>query len=245
MSALKNVARAALPRDRLLALGAESLKTEELLAILFRTGSQGVDVLSMSRELLEKYGSLKNLSRASAAELSPKRNSRAEGGGVKGLGETKAVTLLAALELGRRARDEEDALDDVESRLSSWARRLEYEEREFIVAIYLDRKNRPVADDLLSYGGPNGAVLDAPHLLRRAVRLDARSLVLLHNHPGGSLRPSKDDLKLTAQIESRLRVLDINFYGHYITAAGRLQLITDEMRRSEESLLSAAQTNKF
>ncbi len=228
MSKSKDASRSEMPRERLLALGAEALKTEELLAILFRTGSQGCDVRSMSRALLEKYGGLKNLSRASAAELS-------SSGGVKGLGETKAVTLLAALELGRRANDEEEFGGDVESRLSFWARRLENEEREFIVAIYLDRKNRPIADDRLSYGGPDGAVLDAPHLLRRAVRLDARSLVLLHNHPGGSLRPSREDLKLTAQIENRLHVLDIDFYGHYITAGGRLQLITKEMREASGS----------
>ncbi len=231
---LKNAEKAELPRERLLALGAESLKTEELLAILFRTGSQGVDVLSMSRELLKKYGGLKNLSHASATELS-------SSGSVKGLGETKAVTLLAAFELGRRAAWEEERGEDLESRLSFWARRLEDEEREFIVAIYLDRKNRPIADDRLSYGGPDGAVLDAPHLLRRAVRLDCEQVVLLHNHPCGSLSPSNDDLKLTAEIRNRLRVLDIDFYGHYITAAGRLQLIANEMNEAEQSVLSAAQ----
>ncbi len=224
-----------MPRERLLALGAEALKTEELLAILFRTGSQGNDVLTMSRELLEKYGGLKNLTRASATELS------GSSGGVKGLGETKAVTLLAALELGRRATDEEERGEDLESRLSYWARQLENEEREFIVAIYLDRKERPIADDRLSYGGPDGAVLDVPYFLRRAVRLDCAQVVLLHNHPGGSLRPSKEDLKLTSQIENRLHVLDIDFYGHFITAVGGLRRISDDERYVKENLLTAAQ----
>lgn len=232
MSALRSIP-SEMPRERLLAHGPESLKTEELLAILFGTGRQGCDVLSMSRELLERYGGLKNLSRAHVAELTGK-------GGVKGIGEAKAVTLLAALELGRRAVEAEQHEGDVKDRLAFWARRLALDEREFIVAVYLDRADHPIADDLLSYGGPDGAVLDAPHLLRRAVRLDCASLALMHNHPDGSPGPSDDDISLTRRLAAMLRVLGIGFYGHFIAAEGRCRKIPGEGTCAPDDSLIAA-----
>lgn len=224
MAALK-MTSAERPRERLIACGAESLKTEELLAILFGTGRQGCDVLAMSRELLNKYGSLKSLSRAHVAELTGKKS--APGEGVKGIGEAKAVTLLAALELGRRAAVEEERRDDLAARLDFWKHNLSAEEREFIVAIYLDAKGRPIADERLSFGGVDGAMLDAGYLMRRAVRLDCASLVLLHNHPDGDLTPSGDDVRLSRGVARMLDVLQIGFYGHYIVGGGEIRLIPD------------------
>ncbi len=206
------------PRERLISGGAESLKTEELLAIIFGTGRQGCDVLEMSRELLNKYGSLKSLARAHVRELTGGGNSAKDG--VKGIGEAKAVTLLAALELGRRAAVEDERRDDLASRLLFWANRLSAEEREFIVAVYLDAKDRPIADERLSFGGTETAALDAPYLMRRAVRLDCASVALLHNHPDGDLAPSREDEELTRGVGRMLATLNIGFYGHYIVGGG-------------------------
>lgn len=203
-----------MPRERLLALGPSALKTEELLAILFRTGVSGCDVLTMSHKLLDSYGGLKNLARATVAELT-------SGDVIKGLGTAKAVTLLAAIELGKRAVDEEDRDGSLRGSLMRWAHELALDEREYIVAIYLDAKDRPIAADRISYGGTDGAALDASYLMRRAVRLDCSSLVLMHNHPNGSTVPSQDDMYMTEQIRDMLEVLAIRFYGHYIAASGR------------------------
>ncbi len=225
MSAL-NMAAGERPRERLISCGAESLKNEELLAILFGTGRQGCDVLEMSRELLSKYGSLKSLARAHVRELAGRGTRGAEG--VKGVGEAKAVTLLAALELGRRAALEEDRRDDLKSRIKFWTNRLNLDEREFIVAVYLDAKGRPIADERLSFGGVDAAALDAPYLMRRAVRLDCASVVLLHNHPDGDLTPSREDLQLTRAVARMLGVLQIGFYGHYIVGGGSYRRVDSE-----------------
>ncbi len=237
MSALKMTAGER-PRERLIASGAEALKNEELLAILFGTGRQGCDVLQMSRELLNKYGSLKSLSRAHVFELTGKNGS--DGDTVKGIGEAKAVTLLAALELGKRAAVEEDRNDDLSARLESWTRNLSADEREFMVAIYLDAKDRPISDERISYGGVDGALLDAPYLMRRAVRLDCASLVLLHNHPDGTLEPSREDLKLTAGIAKMLATLQIEFYGHYIVGGGSIRRIPYGEESGEDAADRAA-----
>lgn len=205
------------PRERLIAQGPGALKDEELLAILFATGRKGVDVIRMSRELLNKYSSLKNLSHASVYELTSREN----GDAVKGIGTAKAVQILAALELGKRAASEKGHKGTLKEELEKWARELAAEDREFIVAVYLDRRGSPISDDRLSYGGTDGAELDAPYLMRRAVRLGCSSLVLVHNHPSGVEAPSNDDMHLTRSVAKMLQVLNIEFYGHYIVAGGK------------------------
>jgi len=242
MSALKMTAGER-PRERLIACGAESLKTEELLAILFGTGRQGCDVLEMSRELLNKYGSLKSLSRAHVYELTGKNACGGES--VKGIGEAKAVTLLAALELGKRAAVEAERDDDLEGRLAFWTRTLSTDEREFMVAIYLDAKDRPITDERISYGGVDGALLDASYLMRRAVRLDCASLALLHNHPDGDLEPSPEDLRLTRGVAKMLSTLQIEFYGHYIVGGGAVSRIDDKTESDDEAATRAAAAHKI
>ncbi len=237
MSAL-NLTKSEMPRERLIACGAEALKNEELLAILFGTGRQGCDVLDMSRELLNKYGSLRNLSRAHVAELIGRR--RANGENVKGIGEAKAVTLLAALELGRRAAVEEEHRDDLDARLLFWTHRLSLSEREFIIAIYLDDQKRPIADERLSWGGIDGADLDTPYLLRQAVRLDCAWVVLLHNHPDGDLEPSEEDRLLSRSIRKKLHTLQIGFYGHFIVGGGDIARIPDEEAEGIDGEIVAA-----
>ena len=225
------------PRERLVTRGPEALKTEELLAILFGTGREGCNVIEMSRELLNKYGSLKNLSRAHALELAGRSCPRDS---VKGIGVAKAVTLLAALELGRRATSEEGRCDDLKSRLDFWTMQLSADEREFIIAIYLDRKDVPIADERLSFGGVDGAVLDAPYLMRRAVRLNCAALALVHNHPDGDLTPSDDDLFLSRSVAQMLHVLQIGYYGHYIAGGGRIRRICGDGSTGKDLVLNAA-----
>jgi DNA repair protein RadC len=164
-------------------------------------------------------------------------------GSVKGIGEAKAVTLLAALELGRRAAVEEERRDDLAARLAFWTQSLSADEREFLVAIYLDGKDRPISDERLSYGGVDGALLDAGYLMRRAVRLDCASLVLLHNHPDGDTEPSGEDMQLTRGVARMLDTLQIGFYGHYIVGGGHIRRIPDDSG-GEDEISAAASPNR-
>jgi DNA repair protein RadC len=184
------------PRERLRLKGASSLSLAELLAVLLRTGSRGKDVLELASSILEEFGDARGLARVDEEELM----------GFPGLGEAKACVLIAALELGRRIRSERSAQSDGqpwEKRLAALAEELAGEDREYIV------------------GGVDGAFLDVKYLLRRAVRLDSAGLVLVHNHPDGSLFPSGEDKMLTGYLAGRAKVLDIRFIGHYVAANGK------------------------
>ncbi|MBL3593198.1 MAG: DNA repair protein RadC [Synergistaceae bacterium] len=201
------------PRERLLSQGPGALSLRELLAILLRTGCCDRDVFTVAEGLLRDFGGLEGLARVTAAELLA----------VKGLGEAKTATLLAALELARRLRAEalrEEGSPSWRGRLAWWASELADESREYVVALFLDGRERLLGEERLSYGGLNGAYVDMSFLLRRAVRIGAEGVVLLHNHPDGSLAGSADDQALTLALKRRLALLDMQLLEHFVVAGG-------------------------
>lgn len=201
------------PREKLIKYGPESLSLAELLAILLRTGRKGEDVAALSQSLLKRMGGLEGLARASTAELMQE----------KGLKEAKVASLAAAIELGKRMV----LMKSAES--ASWRRVLlskaletKYMERECIFAFFLNAKDRVLGESVLSYGGISGAYLDLPVFFRQAVRIMAAKVIVLHNHPDGCQRPSREDIALTEHIEQGLRFLGLQLKGHYIAAGGEL-----------------------
>ena len=201
------------PREKLIKYGPESLSLAELLAILLSTGRKGEDVAALSQSLLKRMGGLEGLARASTAELMQE----------KGLKEAKVASLAAAIELGKRMV----LMKSAES--ASWRRVLlskaletKYMERECIFAFFLNAKDRVLGESVLSYGGISGAYLDLPVFFRQAVRVTAAKVIVLHNHPDGCQRPSREDIALTEHIEQGLRFLGMQLKGHYIAAAGGL-----------------------
>lgn len=206
------------PRERLRLRGPSSLSAPELIAILLGTGSRGKDVLELSSELLAEFGDVKGLARATGEELTS----------FPGLGEAKACVLLAALELAKRLgpqRSVPRSRDDWLRKVDEIAGDLADEDREFIFAIYVRGNGSVIHVDRLSFGGAEGAFLDVKYLLRRSVRMDSRGLVLVHNHPDGSLQPSNDDLKLTDFLSRRMKILDIDLLGHFVVANGESRRI--------------------
>jgi DNA repair protein RadC len=210
--------RTELPRERIERLGPQVLSLAEIIAILLRTGDRGKNVLDLASSLVEEFGGLQGLSRTSFREFME----------IGGLGRAKAASLVAALELARRlyaeekAAEEGDPRESFRSRLARWSANLADEPREFIVAVFTDRRGKVIEDDMISWGGLDGAVLDLKFLLRRAVRLDAQGVLLLHNHPDGSLNASVEDRLLTEHVERKLEALGMDFLGHFITAGGGL-----------------------
>ena len=202
------------PREKMFKHGAESLTVIELLAILLRTGTQGHDVLDFSASVLDECGGLEGLCRMTPAELKQ----------IKGLKGAKASTLSAVVELGRRiARlSSTNKRNSWNERMEALAKNLEFYDREEIYAIFLDAKDKVIDEETISYGGQSGAYLDLPVFYRKAVRLSASSVVLLHNHPNGSKRSSSEDIALTEHVREGLRTLGIKLKGHYIAAKGEL-----------------------
>ncbi len=203
------------PRERLLMQGISCLSSVELIALLLGSCGAKKDVLEVSASILREFRDLSGLSRATLSELCS----------LTGIGRAKAGILLAALELGKRAVGDSPSRvknGDWKQSLQLWAIELSLQEREYIISIYVDDRNRVIEDDKVSYGGIDGAFLDTGYLLRRAIRLGAKGLVLLHNHPDGSEVPSNDDILLTEYISRQLSVLGLEMIGHYLCAAGNI-----------------------
>ena len=136
---------------------------------------------------------------------------------ITGITGQQLKTLEVQLELLRRTGAEDQAAG-LDKAVADLKRTIKNEKREFIGCIYIGRNGCPITTDMLSYGGPSGAYLDFPTLLRRACRLDAHSIILMHNHPDGSTSPSREDYMLTDYLTKALRYLGMNFIAHYIVS---------------------------
>lgn len=209
-----------LPRERLLTKGPSALSDGELLAILLRTGDPGHDVLNLSSCLLKSFGGLRGIAKASPHEFTS----------IKGIGAAKASAISAAMELGRRAAilsfGEAEGRTAVSAAVDEIRLFLAEEEREFIIALFLDDRDGVITRERLSYGGPDGASLDLRHFLRMAVRLNSKGLALVHNHPDGSLESSYEDRVLTDIVKGRADALGLDFHGHYIVSRQGVSVVT-------------------
>lgn len=203
------------PRERLLAHGAKTLTDAELVAILLRSGSMEQSALDMARHLLDEVGNdLNRLAARTPAELMRR----------KGLGQAKALSIVAALELGMRRR-ERAAPERVRVHTSLIA----CEELRPLVAdlpheefwlLLLDRGLRLIDKRKVSSGGIHGTVADPKIIFRHALENGASCIVVAHNHPSGQLRPSEEDIRLTRKLAEGGRMLDILVQDHLIITAG-------------------------
>jgi DNA repair protein RadC len=201
------------PREKLRTKGVEILSDAELLAILLQHGTREKTAVDLGRELLQACKqSLKELGRLSLGEIMK----------IKGIGEAKGITLLAALELGRRRQAMESLDKPVITGSTSVARYLQtmfsdYDHEVFAV-LFLNRANRINHVEVISSGGMSGTVADPRVILRRALEEKAVSLILCHNHPSGSLKPSVADKELTLKIREAARYFDILILDHIIVS---------------------------
>jgi DNA repair protein RadC len=203
------------PRERLRAFGEGSLNTAELLAIILNTGMKGESVVSMATRLLHDGGGLPGLHRMGFDELS----------GTKGIGESKACKLKAALELGRRlaASSPEERVtvegpDDVVRLLGVEMAALEQEQ---LRAVLLDTRHRVIRHRTIYVGSVNSAQVRVGELFRDAVRANATAVIFAHNHPSGDPAPSAADVGLTESVVEAGRLLDSAVLDHVIVGQGR------------------------
>jgi DNA repair protein RadC len=199
------------PREKMLLKGKSSLSDAELIAILIGSGSRNESAVSLSQKILASVkNNLNQLGKMSVQELMV----------FKGIGEAKAVTISAAMELGRRRRAE-DAL--VKKKITSSASVFELmqpligelEHEEFWI-IYLNNSNKVLQTSQLSKGGITGTVVDVRLAFKNALQLGAVALILCHNHPSGTLKPSQADKTITQKIKTAGESLDIKVLDHLI-----------------------------
>ena len=200
------------PREKMILLGKKSLTNAELIAIMLRSGCQGSSVVELSKQVLESTGnSLVDLSRCEVGDLLK----------FKGLGKTKAITLLAALELGYRMQGEAGATKncmvhdsrDLFTYISSSLLDLGHEE---FWAIFLNNSNRITGRQRIASGGITTTPVDPRMVFRSAIERNAVKIAVAHNHPSGNLKPSKSDMALTKQISEGCNILDLKFLDHLI-----------------------------
>ena len=211
------------PREKLLLHGAENLSNSELLAILIHNGSKEKTAVDLGKEVL-KLGkdNLGELGKLSIKDFMK----------IKGIGEAKAITIIAALELGRRRQAAAPLEKMVVSSSSDIARYLQIKLKDYrhevFAILLLNRANKINHFEIVSEGGITGTVADPRVILRKALEQDAVNIILCHNHPSGSLKPSRADEQLTTKIKEAARFLDIAVIDHIIVSEDGYFSFADE-----------------
>lgn len=210
---IKDWAKDDRPREKLLSKSPQSLSDSELLAILIRSGTPRNSALDVAKEVLRAgKNNLQELGKLSVQELMK----------IKGIGEAKAITISAAMELGRR-RQASHFLDrpvirdtkEVAAYLQTLLRDLGYE---VFGVLFLNRSGRVKHLEILSRGGITATVADTRLIMKKALEEGAVSIILFHNHPSGSLVPSKADEELTIKIRDAAKLFDIRLLDHFIVS---------------------------
>jgi DNA repair protein RadC len=211
------------PREKLLEKGAENLSNSELLAILIHNGTREKTAVDVAKDVL-KLGkdSLTELGKLSIKELMK----------IKGIGEAKAITIAAALELGRRRQAATSLSKHVVNSSNDIAHYLKAKLKDYrhevFAVMFLNRANKVNHFEIVSEGGITGTVADPRVILRKALEQDAVNIILCHNHPSSSLKPSKADEQLTAKIKEAARFLDIVVLDHIIVSEDGYYSFADE-----------------
>ncbi|RDY60670.1 RadC family protein [Flagellimonas nanhaiensis] len=208
---IKNWADDDRPREKLVLKGSPVLSDAELIAILIGSGNKKESAVELSKRILASVGhNLNELGKLSVNQLMK----------FKGIGEAKAVTIAAALEVGRRRRGEDtvkvtkikgsrDAFDLLYPMMG------ELQHEEFWI-VYLNNSNKVMHKSQLSKGGITGTLVDVRLVLKQALELGAVGIILAHNHPSGTLRPSTADKQITEKLKTATEALDIKILDHLI-----------------------------
>ena len=198
------------PRERLKEYGAKHLSNTELVAILLRTGLQGENVLSLSSKVLMQFGGLAGLGRSTIGELCA----------VRGLSEAKACQILAALELGRRSvsqsPEERVAINSPQDVANLLMGEMSLLEQEHLRVLLLNTKNEVMNIQEIYVGNVNSSVVRPAEVIRPAVRENAPSIIVVHNHPSGDPTPSQEDVSITKDLVAAGKLLGVELLDHVI-----------------------------
>ena len=203
------------PRERFAQVGASGLSSAELIAIILRTGNRGESVVRLAERILSTFGGLPGVGRATLTELQT----------IDGIGPVKAIEIKSALELGRRLlttapneRPQIKAPADAANLLMS---EMMFLEQEHLRVLLLDTRNHVLAMPTIYIGSLNTSVVRVGELFRPAIRENAASIVVAHNHPSGDPTPSSEDIRVTKAIREAGKLLNIELLDHVIIGRNR------------------------
>ncbi len=212
---ITDLAESERPRERLAKLGAQSLATAELLAILLRTGARGVNAVQVGQHLLQHFGGISGIHRAAFEDLCAQH----------GLGTAKAAQIKAAIELGRRLTLESPGERPAIHSPADAAALVQYEmsalEQEELRVIVLDTRNRVLGLETVYRGSVNSSQVRVGELFKAAIRRNATAVIIVHNHPSGDPTPSPDDVAVTRAILQAGKLLEVDVLDHLVIGSGR------------------------
>jgi len=211
------------PREKLLSKSPLALSDSELLAILIHHGTVEKNAVELAKDILNMgRNNLNQLGRLTVRDMMR----------VKGIGQAKAITIVAALELGRRRQAstflEKTRVEGSKEVARFFQNLLKDHNHEVFAALFLNRSNKVNHFEILSEGGITGTVADPRIIIRRALEMNAVSIVLCHNHPSGSVRPSQADEDITCKIQGAARYFDIKVLDHIIVSNEGFYSFADE-----------------
>ena len=211
------------PREKLLANGISSLSNSELIAILLNHGTRDKSALELAQDVLKlSKDNLNELGKLSVKELMK----------IHGIGEAKAIGLVAAMELGRRRyamASREKAIVTSSADVADYLQiSLKDYKHEVFAVLFLNRSNKVNHFQIISEGGITGTVADPRIIIKKALEANAVNIILCHNHPSGSLKPSKADEELTYKIKEAAKYFDIKVLDHVIVSDDGYYSFADE-----------------
>ncbi|MFW6233317.1 MAG: RadC family protein [Nanoarchaeota archaeon] len=196
------------PRERFLKHGKEVLSDAELMALILRTGTKGENVIEMCNRLIKEY-TLENLFDCSLKELQK----------IKGIGETKAIQLLAISELGKRysqAKNPIIKITQAKDVYEYFKDKLKNEKQENFYILILNTKNQIIKDKFITRGVLDASIIHPREIFRPAIKNSAAKIIIIHNHPSGDPNPSQEDLNITKTIIKLGKELEIKVLDHII-----------------------------
>ncbi|MFA4831460.1 MAG: DNA repair protein RadC [Patescibacteria group bacterium] len=207
---IKDLPKIDRPREKLEKYGPERLSDSELLAILLRTGSEGINVVELSSKILRKFSGV-GLAKASVKELK----------NTFGLGSAKACEIVACYELGRRHLQNKQSVlilspKDVWDELKD----IRDHKKEHFVIFFLDSRNQEIKREIVSVGSLNANLVHPREVFEPAVRHLAAQVIVAHNHPSGETEPSEEDIKITKRLIEAGKILGIELVDHVIVSNG-------------------------
>jgi DNA repair protein RadC len=222
-NSIKNWVEDDRPREKMLQKGAAALTDAELLAILISSGTPQRSALDLARDILElAHNNLLELGRLNILELQK----------VKGIGEARGITICAAMELGRR-RQISEGVDRVIVKSSSEAAQIVVPQlqdlnHEVFYVMYMNTSRRLLRQELISSGGITATVVDVRMILKNCLLYNANNIIIAHNHPSGSKKPSDADRSLTIKLRDGAALMDIKLLDHLIVAGNDYLSMSDE-----------------
>ncbi|MDP1417364.1 DNA repair protein RadC [Peribacillus simplex] len=198
------------PRERFLQDGPQSLSNQELIALLLRTGSREESVLQLSGRLINSFKGLRLLKEASVEELTV----------IKGIGEAKAIQILASVELGRRINKLNDqdryVIRSPEDGANYCMEEMRFLSQEHFVCLYLNTKNQVLQKTTVFIGSLNASIVHPREVFKEAFKRSAASIICLHNHPSGDPSPSREDIEVTKRLVECGKIIGIEVLDHII-----------------------------